>query len=180
MKRFKLLSCIYFIFVIVLSVFVMIYKNDIIQFSTFGYFGVFICCFLANASVMLPAPGLVVVLTASLAFNPFIVAMVAAFGMSLGECIGYYLGVTGKYVLKGDKYEKFVLESLMTRECSMVFLFAVLPFPVFDIVGILAGFCKMKLYAFISFCFLGKLIKSFFVALISPYIFSLFENLNLI
>jgi membrane protein YqaA with SNARE-associated domain len=65
----------------------------------FGYAGIFLLCFICNATVLAPAPSLAVVVSASLALNPLFVALSGAAGTTFGETVGYAGGIfTNKYI----------------------------------------------------------------------------------
>jgi membrane protein YqaA with SNARE-associated domain len=54
-----------------------------------------------------------------------------------------------------------------------VFVFALLPLPLFDVAGTVAGVCKMPIAKFITACFLGKTLKMLTVAFIGQLVIPL-------
>jgi membrane protein YqaA with SNARE-associated domain len=72
------------VFVIAISVFIFIFRDQAVKLATYGYIGIFILSFLAYATVFLPAPGVAVVFAFGAVYNPFIVALVAGTGAALG------------------------------------------------------------------------------------------------
>ena len=155
----KVLEIVFFIFVLALSVVVFIFRERIGQIGLTGYLGLFVLCFLANSTVLLPAPSLMIAASAALIMNPYIVAVVAALGSSLGEFVGYAFGHATKDL--SPKFEKFLsfLKKKLKKDEWIVFVLAVLPLPLFDIVGIYSGGTRMNLFKFFILCFLGKLVK---------------------
>lgn len=121
-------------------------------------FGVLIICFLANASVLLPSSSILIVVEYSMVINPLLVALCGAFGATLGEMTGFYVGRYGRKVVPG-KLMKWVKARMASHKYLIVLLFSVLPLPVFDIIGILSGAMKMSSLKFFGICFTGKLIK---------------------
>ena len=97
----------------------------------------------------------------SLLLNPFGVAILGAIGSSLGEINGYIIGkIAGKYI----EFDKLVILSKFNRfPYAVIFLLAVLPLPLFDIAGILAGSKRIDIKKFWLVCFIGKLIKMLYV-----------------
>ena len=155
----KTLEILFIIIVIALSVAIFLLRDKIGQVNDIGYLGLFLLCFLANSTVLLPAPSLVIAASCALIMNPFWVALFAALGSTLGELVGYAFGTIAK-----DLSSKFqnVLDKLTSKvhnQTVLVFVLAVLPLPFFDIVGIYSGGTKMNLIKFSIACFIGKFIK---------------------
>ncbi|HBX69096.1 MAG TPA: hypothetical protein DEH25_06870, partial [Chloroflexi bacterium] len=86
--------------VIALSVFVYSIRDHAEQFAIYGYPGIFLIAFLANATVLLPAPGIAVVFAMGGIFNPWAVGLAAGAGGALGEMSGYLAGFSGQAVIE--------------------------------------------------------------------------------
>ncbi|MFN2237428.1 MAG: hypothetical protein ACK2U1_24615, partial [Anaerolineales bacterium] len=56
--------------VIGISIFVFSIRDRADEFAVYGYPGIFVIAFLANATVLLPAPGIAVVFAMGAVFNP--------------------------------------------------------------------------------------------------------------
>jgi membrane protein YqaA with SNARE-associated domain len=153
----KNFSILFILFVVATSVMTYIYKNKVQALGNFGYIGVGLLCFICNATILAPAPSLVVVVSMALVINPIIVAISGAIGSTLGESVGYYSGYVGKNIIDFDsnKLAKWVKK----YGTPVVFVFAVIPLPLFDIIGLASGYLRIKLYKFLIACFLGKVIK---------------------
>ncbi len=135
-----------------------VFKKQIEQYAMTGYIGVLIACFAATATILLPAPGILVVIQYAQFLNPIIVVVLGAIGTSLGEMIGYLLGYSGNQIANVDTDKKFFIW-LKKKPLLAVFLFSLIPLPVFDIVGVCAGMSKVHPVKFWIACFFGKLIK---------------------
>ena len=155
----KILEVLVFIFIVALSVSIFIFRDKIQEVGNVGYIGLFFLCFLANASVLLPAPGLMIAASCALIMNPWLVAIFASLGSTLGEFVGYAFGSVSKDL--SPKFQKFInkLTSKIKNQTLLVFILAALPLPLFDVVGIYSGGTKMNLFKFFVACFFGKLIK---------------------
>ena len=70
------------------------------QFSHWGYAGSFLISLISNATIVLPAPGLIVVLALGANLNPILLGVVAGFGSGLGELSGYLAGATGGELIR--------------------------------------------------------------------------------
>ena len=139
-----------------------------------SYLSLLILCFLANATVLLPAGSILVVLEyATMLQSPLSAAVVGGLGASLGELVGYYFGAYSSHAFHWTLFKK--LESAFPKHpIFWVALFSFLPLPIFDIIGIWAGTVGMKKRSFFLSCFCGKTAKMlFFVAawnMVSKYI----------
>lgn len=120
--------------------------------------GLLLTCFVMNSTVLLPSSSLLVVLEYSYVLNPLNVIIVGAIGASLGELTGYMVGVEGSSIVK--KLKK-ITRGVNFRKKSFwwVVLFAVVPFPIFDIAGIVAGSIRMNPLKFLMAGFIGKAVK---------------------
>lgn len=133
--------------------------------ENYGYSGIFILSLISNATVLLPAPGLLVVFSMGARFPPLAVALAAGTGAAIGELSGYLAGYGGQPVISDSSmYQRMV--SWMQRNGSLTVLFlAFLPNPFFDLTGIAAGALKMPVRQFLIWCWFGKLGKMLLVAL---------------
>jgi len=150
--------------VIGISIFVYSIRDRAEEFAVYGYPGIFVVSFLANATVLLPAPGIAVVFAMGAIFNPLAVGLAAGAGGALGEMSGYLAGFSGQAVIeRADIYDRMVL--WMTRNGNLtVLILAALPNPFFDLTGIAAGALKMPVRGFLFWCFIGVTIKMTFFA----------------
>ena len=145
--------------ILALSVLIFLFRDRIGQVSQVGYLGLMGLCFLATATVFLPAPSLLIAASCALIMDPLLVALCAAFGSALGEMMGYLLGRTG-----GDLSPRFrglaeKLKEKVKNELLLVFLLALLPLPLFDFAGIWCGGTRQHPLRFFLACFAGKLLK---------------------
>ena len=155
----RILEVLFVIFVVLLSVAIFLLRDKIGQVSNIGYLGLFFLCFLANSTVLLPAPSLIIAASCALIMNPWLVALFAALGSTLGEFVGYAFGTVTKDL--SPKFQNLLdkFTSKVHNQTLLVFILAVLPLPLFDIVGIYSGGTQMNLIKFTVACFVGKLIK---------------------
>lgn len=133
------------------------FRSSLQHFTDATYVGVFIGCLIANATVLLPSPSLLFVVAASTFLNPALVALSGALGSTLGELVGFMTGRTGASIVP-DTYPR-IFAFFNQYGLLAVFVFALVPLPLFDIVGLIAGYAKVPWYKFIICCFLGKFLK---------------------
>ena len=158
-KLRKVLEIAFVVFIIGLSITIFLLKDKIQNVSDLSYLGLFFLCFLANATVLLPAPSLMIAASCALIMNPLLVAVAAAAGSTLGELVGYSFGTVAEDLSPRLRKVLDKFTSKIHNQTLLVFIFAVLPLPLFDIVGIYSGGTRMNLFKFFAVCFAGKLIK---------------------
>jgi uncharacterized membrane protein YdjX (TVP38/TMEM64 family) len=131
----------------------------------FGLLGVFVITALANATLFLPAPGLLIVFTMGARLNPLGVGLAAATGATIGELSGYLAGYSGQAVVEDTSMYKRMVAWMQRNGRLTVLLLAFFPNPFFDLTGIAAGALKMSLRTFIIWCWYGKFGKMLITAL---------------
>jgi len=170
----KIFSILFILTIVALSVVIFINREKIQQIGNYGLLGVFGLCFICNATVLAPAPSLIVIVTAATFLNPMLVALCGALGTTLGELTGYLSGKAGRNIGKieigrlGKAVQKY--------GTPVIFCFALFPLPLFDIIGVASGFLGIKWHKFIIPCFLGKLIKMLCFAYGSFYFQEILSN----
>ena len=161
-----------------LTVAITIYRKEIVGFANYGYIGVFAACFAANSTVFLPAPSSIIVFTFASVYSPFWVAVIGGLGAALGEIVGYIAGYSGRQAVDTSNRGLQLKIWLEKYGVLAVFIFAFLPLPLFDLLGVLAGATKMNFIRFILPTIAGKILKMFFYAyagaglilMLTPYI----------
>lgn len=149
-------------FVIIASVLIFIFKEHVARIGEFGYVGIFILCLLSNLTIFIPAPSLMVVVSYSQILSPLIVAVVGSLGTTIGELSGYMFGnAMNNLSVRWNKVIKDISKKIK-NVYMLVLVFALIPLPFFDFVGVYAGGKKVKLPFFIIACYLGKFIKMLF------------------
>lgn len=158
-KTKRIFEFIFVFLIVVFSIVVFIFRDEIGEIGNVGYAGLFLLCLLANSTVLLPAPSLMIAASCALIMNPYMVALFAALGSSLGEFVGYAFGSVSKDL--SPKFQRIVskITGKIKNQTLLVFILAVLPLPLFDIVGIYSGGSRMNLLKFSISCFVGKFIK---------------------
>ena len=155
----RIFEIVFFVFVIALSIMIYLMRDRIEHIGDIGYVGLFLLCFLANSTVLLPSPSLMIAASCALIMNPWLVALFAALGSSLGELVGYAFGSVSKEL--SPRFRKIIgkLTEKIHNQTLLVFVLAALPLPLFDVVGIYSGGAKMNLVKFYAACLAGKLVK---------------------
>ena len=148
-----------------ISVSVILISSRVEQFGLYGYPGIFIINLLGNATVILPAPSLVVVSVMGTVLNPFLVGLAAGAGAAIGELTGYLAGWSGQAVIGNREWYERMLKWTGKHGLWVVFVLSVIPNPLFDLAGIAAGAVKIPVQQFLLVCWLGKTVKTTLFAL---------------
>ena len=98
-KKQTLLRVLLLFLIVGLTVILFIYRNQIQNLKHLGYGGIFILSILANATLILPVPGVVLTTAMGAIFNPFWVAIAAGLGAAIGEITGYLAGYSGQIIV---------------------------------------------------------------------------------
>ncbi len=135
------------------------YPEKVEQFESYGYLGIFLVSLISNATVILPVPGILVIAPLVVTYNPVLVGLVGATGGVIGEITGYLVGYSGRRVVKtGRMYNR--VEGWMKRWGAWaIFVFAVAPFLLFDVAGMVAGALRFPFWKFILVAWIGKSLK---------------------
>jgi membrane protein YqaA with SNARE-associated domain len=168
-RRTTILRILSLLAVIAISVWIFSIRDKASQLAAFGYPGIFIISILANATVLLPAPGVMVVFTMGSIFNPLIVGIVAGVGSAIGELSGYMAGYSGQAVIERSDIYNRIHPFIDKYGAATIFVLAAVPNPFFDLGGIAAGVLKMPVRTFLTWCVLGKIIKMLIFAYAGAY-----------
>jgi uncharacterized membrane protein YdjX (TVP38/TMEM64 family) len=155
--------------VIGITVYIYSIRHHVEEFEQFGYAGVFLIALMANATVLLPAPGVAIIYAMGAVFNPLWVGIAAGTGGAIGELSGYLAGFSGQAVVeRSDIYNRF--KPWVDKHGGWAILvLSAIPNPFFDIAGIAAGIAKMPLRTFLFFTWIGQIIKMTLFAIAGYY-----------
>lgn len=126
-----------------------------------GYIGAFVISLIASATIVLPAPGIAVVMAMGAALDPFMLGIAAGLGSACGEMSGYIAGMTGRGLVQAreQKHFEWIRQATEKHGPLLLFLMAAFPFPLFDLAGIVAGALRMRVPSFFTAVAAGKTIK---------------------
>jgi membrane protein YqaA with SNARE-associated domain len=160
------------LFVVGITIYIYSIRHQARELANYGYGGIFLLSILANATVILPAPGLLFVFALGGVFNPLYVALAAGAGAAIGELSGYLAGFSGQAIIEnGNLYQR--IHNWMDRNRTwigpFIMLLAFLPLPIFDLAGIAAGAMKIPIWQFFIWCLAGKILKMLMIAYIGAF-----------
>ena len=133
----------------------------VMSFGRWGYLGAFLISMVASATIILPAPGIAVVIAMGTALDPVMLGIVSGLGSAIGELSGYAAGASGRTLIPASRREQFEwLHNLTERYgAALLFVLSAVPFPLFDFAGIIAGMLRMRVVTFVATVAAGKSIK---------------------
>jgi len=162
--------------VIGITVYIFSIRDRVEDFVAYGYPGIFLIALMANATVLLPAPGVAVVFAMGSIFNPMGVALAAGTGGAIGELSGYLAGFSGQAVVENTKIYDRVSPWVQKYGVWAILVLAAFPNPFFDLAGIAAGVANIPVWKFLLFCWIGQLIKMAMFAFAGAYSIDWFVN----
>ncbi|MDO8690374.1 MAG: VTT domain-containing protein [Dehalococcoidia bacterium] len=130
--------------------------------AALGYPGVFLVMLVSGAGTFLPGPGIAVVLAAGTLWNPILVGLAAGLGNATGELAGYAVGSAGTTALPvflNNRWVAALKRWLARYGFFAVLALALIPNPVFDAVGLVAGSLGFPIRRFWLACTLGNSAK---------------------
>jgi membrane protein YqaA with SNARE-associated domain len=128
---------------------------------------VFAISFIGTASIIIPIPYTVLILTLSLSsaeWDPILLTISAGFGSALGEMVGYGLGYFGRKIVSEERQRKMeYLVKIFDRYGPLaIFVFALTPLPD-DLLYIPLGLLKYKFYKAFIPTLIGKVLMIFII-----------------
>ena len=155
---------------------IWIFRNELKDFSEYGYAGIFIVNFVSSATVFLPAPGAASVFIGGAVWNPVTVGIISGMGSAFGELFGYFVGYGGSGIFKTEKRNHKWIEYLQKNFNKSgfwtTFIFAAIPNPFFDAVGIVAGVANYPIWKFFIAIVGARILRNIMFAFTGNKIFS--------
>ncbi len=132
------------------------------RFAWLAYLGVFGIQLLSNLTIIAPVPiASAIMVSIATQWNPFLVALFASLGGTIGELSGYFAGNVAEKISINESTPGYTrIRGWMNRYGPWAIAFlAFQPVLPFDIGGIVAGAAKMSLWKFLPALWLGKFPK---------------------
>lgn len=138
----------------------LVFGQEIRQQAAVGYLGLLVACAVSNCSVLLPSSSTIIVTVAATTLNPILCVIFGGVGSAIGEQSSYLcgrLGANAAGIARGDASRVTVW--LRKHAFLTVFLFALIPLPIFDVAGIAAGASRIRWPVFAVAALLGKVTR---------------------
>jgi len=167
-SRAKLYGFILIFGLVLFSIFCLVLSYlGIFEVKFVGYVGVWMFSLFSAASLFIPLPGPAVVCgfaSPDLGLSPILIGIVSGSAEALGELTGYFAGSGGKKILRRNRFYPKFNQLLLHFGGFSIFLSAVVPNPLFDVMGVAAGSAGYPLRKFVFYVFIAKSIKSIGIA----------------
>ncbi len=171
--RKRLIPVLMILFVIAVTVCIFLYRGEVVEMQGYGYLGAFLASLVTNATIILPVPGMLVIMALGTVLPPVLVGLSAGIGAVIGEVVSYLAGVSGRGLVENKGLYDRLAGWLNRWGWLAVFIFALTPLP-FDPLGIVAGILRFPFWKFFLACWLGKTIANIIVAYAGLYGWHLF------
>lgn len=160
------------------SIWLVLNPEWIMGFGRWGYLGAFLISLVASATIILPAPGIAVIMAMGAALDPVLLGIVAGLGSAVGELSGYIAGASGRALVPDNKRPHFDRIHRLTDKYGAIILFflAAAPLPLFDFAGIIAGIMRIRVTTFLSMVAVGKSIKYIIMILLGAGVISFLQQ----
>lgn len=132
--------------------------------EAYGYLGVFLICAVASAVLIVPVPAIAVVFGMGAVLNPWLVGLMVGLAEPIGELTAYMAGYSGRVGMENRKSYARLMDWMRRRGSVVLFFFAAIPNPFFDLAGAAAGVLRYPLWKYLMILFLGKTAKGLMVA----------------
>lgn len=142
--------------VVAISVTLFLYRDRVAEFKELGYLGAFLISLVANATIILPMPGILIISALGAALNPVVVGIIGGAGGALGEMVGYVAGYSGRSVIQDNRTYTRARYWMRKWGIVAIFVFALVPFLPLDVAGMTAGVLRFSIWRFLLACWAGK------------------------
>lgn len=149
---------------------IILLRDHVRQFAVYGYPGLFVFSLISNATLILPAPSFAAAFAVGGALNPIVIGVVAGLGAALGEMTGYLAGIGGRSIVENRPLYDRLWVWMDKGGILVVFLLALIPNPVFDVGGMVAGTQQMPVLHFLLAGWAGKAIRLTLLALSGQFL----------
>ena len=154
----------------VLSIGVFVLRDNFKEATNLGLLGIFLINLASTSTFFVSGPAFLTVIAGGSIYPPLLVALVASLGAAAGDMVSYFLGYSGRSLTEHKLKKKLwfvVLEDLFKAYGTIiVFVFAIIPNPVFDAIGLVAGVFGFKPLKFFALMLFGRFARFVILALI--------------
>lgn len=131
-----------------------------------SYPGAFILGFLSSVGAFVPTfPLQFAVASMARTLDPTLLGILAGVGSGIGELSGFVVGRSSAKILKKHSEKSYgwlmkIQTDLLKRAAGPgLFVLAIIPNPLFDMAGILAGLAGMRGASFLFWCTAGRIVR---------------------
>jgi len=152
------------VLVIAFSIFLVLNRGMVSHFRGYGYLGVFLISLISSATIIVPVPGMLIVAAMGTVLNPLLIGIISGIGATICETTGYLLGYGGRAIVRDNQTYQVMVGWMRRWGGWTLFVLALLPNPLFDMAGLVAGILKYPLWRYYVFGMAGRVPKHIFYA----------------
>ncbi|MEA4811689.1 MAG: VTT domain-containing protein [Anaerolineaceae bacterium] len=164
--------------VLCLTVLLFIYREQLQHLQQYGYLGIFFLSIAANATIIIPVPGVALTTAMGAIFNPIGVAIASGLGAAIGELTGYAAGLSGQGLISDKKFYIRILNWMKTHprwSFWMIVFLAFIPNPLMDLAGMASGALRIPVWKYLLACAIGKTGKMVVFAYLGRFSFNILK-----
>ena len=148
-------------FLVAGGLFVAYLNADETRVEQFGLIGAFIISLTSSATVVLPAPGILIILSMAEIIDPWRLGIVTGIGGGLGGGTAYLAGALGRDAMGESSRIKQRMTDLFNSKWGMVILFVgnLIPFAPGDAISAIAGISRFPILQFFIYVIIASILK---------------------
>ena len=137
----------------------LLFVPGTLDLGNWGYPGAFVINALSTATLILPAPGIALILSMANDLNPIGLGIASGLGGAIGSLTAYWAGAQGRQALEGKRFYKFMLSYMERFGGAALFLFSALAILPGDIASVVAGATRYPLKRYMLYVGAGNVVK---------------------
>jgi membrane protein YqaA with SNARE-associated domain len=153
---------------LILSFGLFFFKDYLEDLQSLGLLGIFLINFFSSATFFVSGPAFLTVIAGGVIYPPLLVALVSSLGASFGDMVAFFFGHSGRHLALSNLRQKIwfsLFEDLFRAyETIIILVFAIIPNPFFDAVGLFAGIFGMNYFKFFIIMFTGRFARFILLA----------------
>ena len=148
-------------FLVAGGLFVAYLNADETRVEQYGLIGAFIVSLTSSATVVLPAPGILIILSMAEIIDPWRLGIVTGIGGGLGGGTAYMAGALGRDAMGESSRIKQRMTDLFNSKGGMVILFVgnLIPFAPGDAISAIAGISRFPILQFFIYVIIASILK---------------------
>lgn len=163
MKSKKVKGVLILLSSIALSIIPFLFKDFLKEASSLGLIGLFVIQAITSASFFTATPSFLTVIAGGALYPPMLVALIASLGSALGDMLSFLVGIAGRHLahhkLKKKLWFRVLNDYFRKYGGWFLLLFAFMPNPFFDTIGIVAGVFAYSPFRFFTLVFVGRFVR---------------------
>ncbi len=137
----------------------MLFVPGTVDLGNWGYPGAFVINALSTATLLLPAPGIALIVSMANELNPIGLGVASGLGGAIGSLTAYWAGAQARQALEGKRFYGFMLSYMERFGGAALFLFSALAILPGDIASVIAGATRYPLKRYMLYVGAGNVVK---------------------